>query len=69
MKDTPETNGLSSRELILEVRADLKKLMEDRREHDQKEAEEFGKRPTRAELYAALTAVLAIVGATMAITG
>ena len=50
MLDTDDTRGLSQRELLLEVRQDIKDIRDDRI----RETAEIGKRPTRPEIYSAI---------------
>ncbi len=53
MLDTDDTRGLSQREILLEVRQDIKEIKEERIE----EATQLGKRPTRPEIYGAISAM------------
>ncbi len=50
VKEDNGTRGLSLRELVLEMRKDVKEIKQG-----------LGKRPTRSELYGTIGAVLAIV--------
>ena len=50
VKEDNGTRGLSLRELVLELRKDVKEIKQG-----------LGKRPTRSELYGTIGAVLAIV--------
>ncbi len=50
VKENGDTRGLSQRELILEVRNDIKEIKQGQ-----------GKRPTRTELYGTIGAVVAVV--------
>jgi len=58
MKDTDETRGLSQRELLLELRRDVKDIKDERTV----EAHELGKRPTRTEIYSALGGAAVLMG-------
>jgi len=58
MPDTDETRGLSQRELLLELRQDVKEL----RQHRLTEIDDLGRRPTRGEIYSALGAVSLLWG-------
>lgn len=60
--ESQETRGLSQRELILELRTDVKALAEDgHRERNRIDAE-LAKRPTRAEMGKALAVGLSAAG-------
>ncbi len=50
VKENGDTRGLSQRELLLEVRNDIKEIKQGQ-----------GKRPTRTELYGTIGAVVAVI--------
>ena len=56
VKESETTRGMSLRELVLEMREDLKK-----------QNERIGKRPTRTELYGTLAAGVSILGGIIAL--
>lgn len=53
MHDTDDTRGLSQRELLLEMRQDIKEIKDKR----VIEAAALGRRPTRPEIYGAISAM------------
>lgn len=68
-KETPNTEGLSQRELILELRQDVKGLANKDETERARVDTELRKRPTRAEVMSLFTFVAIITGAVLALTG
>lgn len=68
-KETPNTEGLSQRELILELRQDVKGLANKDETERARVDTELRKRPTRAEVMSLFTFVAIITGAVIALTG
>ena len=61
MRDTDDTRGLTQRELLLEVRQDVKEIRLDY--HLQ-----FGRRPTRTELLSALGGISILIAIATSLT-
>lgn len=61
MKDTDDTRGLTQRELLLEVRQDVKEIKVDYNF-------QFGRRPTRTEIYGALGGISVMLAIAASLT-
>lgn len=62
-----DTRGLTQREILLEVRKDVKNHVEEYQEDKVEVALAFGRRPTRAEVISWAGGIGAIVGVTVAL--
>ena len=60
--ETQDTRGLTQRELILEMRDDIKSLVSEQAEDQIVTERELGRRPTRSELYSTIGALGIVVG-------
>ena len=57
-----DTRGLTQRELILEMRSDIKTLVTDQADSEAHTEHELGKRPTRAEVLSTVATVGIVIG-------
>ena len=63
MEDTHETRGLSQREILLELRQDVKGIVEDRASERVEVEKELSSKLGRAEFYKAVGLFLGLSGA------
>ena len=57
-----DTRGLTQRELILEMRSDIKSLVDEQADTEAHVERELGKRPTRAEVLSTIGTFGVIIG-------
>jgi len=62
-------DGFSNKEVLQEIKADLKDFREQYTDDHHKRLDELAKRPTRGELWSLVAGVGTMVGLTLAFTG
>ena len=64
-----DDSSFSVKEVMIDIKTDLKSFREQYDKDQERRDEQIAKRPTRAELYAAVSAAGVLVGITMSLVG